>query len=757
MVKNSQRAEINTFVQGIITEASPLNFPPNATKDEQNFEATRYGLRERRLGIDFEIGFDLIDSGFTISELDSRGLNTFLWEGVGGDSEKEYLVIQIGNFLQVFDTRVDSISSDGFIDSLVLTGYPIDARYSFASVDGNLVVAAGQDTVAVVTLDSGTNTFSFQNKSIRVRDLWGVEVTGSDYETDTRYRDNVLNEKHIYNLRNQSWGGQRNTPTAREDDPIRHYRSTLSLFPSNSETVWPGMVFRGDTDTPRERFDARLIRDVFGADTSPSKGYFIIDLLKRGSSRLEEVQKNQSNFPSLQYPVSSLPEDRTPRGATVVAEFAGRAWFGGFGGEVVDGDSRSPDLTSYVAFSQLVTLPEDIFKCYQQGDPSSRDSSDIVDTDGGFVRISGATGIRAMVSTGRELIVLCKNGVWSISGSANEPFTATSYEAKKLTSFGCIGDKSIVLEGDRVFYWAEDGIYVIQRNQFGDLEVANITKDTIKSLYEDIPSIEREKVSAVYDPYERKIRWLYVDSNGNFTELILDTELSAFYKNRIYLPEDGTYTVRGSFKGTPFLRGVSRVEVVVEGELVEVEAEDVIISTEENRSGVRSIRYLTVIDVAGEAFYTFSLYRNPKFIDFPQHSSGGNDAYAFMLTGAVTGGDSGIHKQVPYLVTHFQRTEVNVLNEEPDNQSSCLIRSQWDWASSATSGKWGDAFQAYRYRRPYFVSGPADIYDNGFETVVTKNKIRGRGRAFSFFLETEPAKDCRILGWAIDVNGNSKT
>jgi hypothetical protein len=86
-------------------------------------------------------------------------------------------------------------------------------------------------------------------------------------------------------------------------------------------------------------------------------------------------------------------------------------------------------------------------------------------------------------------------------------------------------------------------------------------------------------------------------------------------------------------------------------------------------------------------------------------------------------------------------------------QSSCKVRTQWDWANTANSKKWSSLFQAYRIRRPLLVSGGED-YDTGFETVVTKNKIRGRGRAFALYLETEPGKDCNILGWNLTVNGN---
>lgn len=81
-------------------------------------------------------------------------------------------------------------------------------------------------------------------------------------------------------------------------------------------------------------------------------------------------------------------------------------FFAGFSGDVIDGDSQSPRLTSYVLFSKLVDNISDIGKCYQDGDPTSKDTPDVVATDGGFIRLDGAYGIQKMVSVGSQLIVV---------------------------------------------------------------------------------------------------------------------------------------------------------------------------------------------------------------------------------------------------------------------------------------------------------------------------------------------------------------
>ena len=758
MVKQAQKAEINTFIQGLVTEASPLNFPPNASLDEQNFEALKSGTRERRLGIDFEDDYLLISLGISPSELESLSSGSFRWINAGGEFKNEFFVVQFGNVLRFFDSSKASVSRDGQLGTIELKSFPQDVGYSFSTVDGNLVVVCGHSSVITIKYDVDTGSFSQEEGRVKVRDLWGVEVPHSEYETNTLFRASTAPVEHIYNLRNQSWAIPRRTlrKNTAVRDVIDYYRTGLGVYPSNSEVVWSGIIFSATNEPPGERFHNNIAREVFGADTSSSRGHYIIDLLDRGASRLTEVQ-NSINIFSLSFPINVLPSDQTVGGPRVVEEYSGRVWYGGFGGKVIDADSRSPDLSSYLAFSQLVSSSKDVFNCYQQGDPSSRDSNDIVDTDGGFIRLSGASEVLEMKSLGRELIVLAKTGVWVISGPPSEGFKAANYEAKKLTSNGCFSAKSVVVEGDRLYYWGLDGIYLISRNEFGDLETTNISEKTIQSYFESISSLEREFVVSNYDPFDRRVRWLFKESDGGLIELIFDVGLGSFYKNKIFNTPLSDIEILSLENGSPFTQGTNAVGVVTENVATLSDTVEVVMTRPDVRSGTRSNRYFTLISDESDVLFTFSIAKSALFKDWESHSSGGTDAEAFLLSGEITAGDSSVHKQVPYLVMHFVRTEDGVSDGEPIGKSSCLVRSQWDWANSAASGKWSPSFQAYRYKRPLFVTVADENYDSGFKTIVSRNKIRGRGRAFSFYIETEPLRDCRIIGWALDVNGNSKT
>lgn len=737
MTKQGTRAEVNSFVQGLITEASPLNFPPNASVDEENFELNRDGSRNRRLGMDYETGYTVRT---TTTPLDSNPkYNTFVWKSVNGDVDKDFLVVQIGNELRFFNLASDDISTTGYVGITTLSSFAGTDKYSFAAIEGRLVVVSGKEFIYVVT-NTGATTFSATTATLKVRDLWGVEEASATTENDISDNPTVLTNKHIYNLQNQSWGIPRKDKTGTLANPITIYSDALGYAPSNSETVWPGLQFQpiAGTADPYERIYPALYQEARGADMSAPKGFFIIDVMKRGTSRMAAYDANATKYAGTLYgtftPISALVEDQTTGGPTCVAEFAGRVFYGGFGGVVTSGDARSPDLSSFVLFSQLVINNNDIYQCYQEGDPTSRENSDLVDTDGGFIRISGAKKIISIRALESNLVVIATNGVWVISGGADYGFSASNYKVTKVSSFGGLSDSSVISEGGRLFYWAEDGIYAVQKDQFGDLGVESITSSTIQRLYDVIPKDSKEAAYGSYDPYAKKVRWVYktgtaftADSVTN--ELILDLVLGAFYKNKV-----------GNVTG-------NAVELICPFHSLLYEVDDF---------HLHSLKYLTLVKNGLNIDFTFSHYKNDDFTDWKAFDGVGIDAKAFLITGATTAGDSAIEKQIPYLVMHFRKTEGGVsVDKTPLYPSSCLVRSMWNWAGSANSNKWSSLFQAYRYRLPYFILDTDTVYDNGFAVVTTKNKIRGRGKAFAFYMETEPLKDCRLLGWNITLNGNA--
>lgn len=761
MVKPVTKAEISSFIKGFITEASPLNFPADASRDEENFELNVNGTRDRRLGIDFEDSYTLRSTGYTSVNIESVATSSYKWLSAGNDANNELVVVQFGNHIDVYDSSQSAMSTDGYKGSVTLTGVDATKRFSYGSVDGKLVIAAGTEEIHLVEWTG--SALSYTTTRILVRDLWGLP---SNEGNDVTVRPTVQTDEHIYNLRNQGWGIPRKNSGGTLTDPISTFYSTYTAFPSNAETVYTALQFQPVTSgTPFERLYPDLFNDSLGLDAASAKGYFIIDLLRRGSSRLTENGDNQTKFPSLAYPLSDLAADLTSGGATVVEDFAGRLFYAGFGGAVTDGDANSPILSSFVCFSQVVNKGDDIVKCYQHGDPTSRESSDLVDTDGGFIRISGAKRIVGLVGLSSDLFVIADNGVWKLSGGSDYGFTATNYAVSKVSAYGCDNSASIVVVNDQIFFWGQEGIFSVARNQYGDWVVSNISAPTIQTYFDSIEVEDREKVIGFYDPFDKKVRWIFNmdfdrDNLNTVYELVLDIQLNAFTKTHIYNLATATPEVVGIVSTASFVSGLSPTNVVVGPDTVVVNGVEVQTQVNTRTSGIQSLKYVTLYStVTGNVGYTFSQYKDITFKDWRTADGVGVDAAAYMLTGVVTAKDSSIFKQVPYLVTHFLRTETGVgtVGGElvPAKQSSCLIRSQWDWANTINSNKWSPLFQAYRYRKPLLIVDANDDYDNGFEVVTSKNKLRGRGRALSIYFSTESGKDCRILGWNLSLTGNS--
>lgn len=770
MTRQINPVEVSTFVAGLITEASPLTFPPNASLDEDNFVLNRDGSRQRRLGMDLEEDYAIVSTGVPIPTDGNVATSSVRWNNAGGNPDKDLIVLQIGNELKFFDADYSPISS-GIISSKTFDGINIGRQFSYAVVDGTLVVVTGRKEVTVFKYEGGAVTN--QDSILYIRDQFGVTDVVSAVNlrqgNGITIRPSSQTSTHIYNLRNQTFAQPRKVITAETvRDPIQEFFDrSAGKYPSNSDTVTYALYSdtNDEDDRNSERFNALdVVNSPVGTYPAP-KGYFIIDAMARGTSRLTEVGKLMAQYPQLTVPVSTLPIDTTPGGPTVVSEYAGRVFYAGFSGEIIGPDENSPRMSSYVLFSQLVEDPTDITTCYQDGDPTSKETPDLLDTDGGFIRIEGAYNIVRLINVGNALAVLAANGVWLIQGGSDYGFKATNYLTTKVTNHGCDSPGSVVVVDNTFMFWSDDGIYNVAPNQFGDYIAENITQKTIQKYYDLIDGLDRRACKGVYDTYEKKIRWLYggrLNSASMVKELILDTSLGAFYPatisqintgNRLPMPLTGVIV-------PPFRTLEVDVPVTVNTEPVTVSGNPVTIRDNLTQSTTKEVIYAILTDITPTLGFTFGSYRDQEHRDWRAINGVGIDAESFLVTGYISGGDHQRSKQVPYLTAHFNKTEDGFFTDTngdlfPTNQSSCLVQAQWDWANSASSGKWGREFQAYRFRRHYMPLSDADEFNNGYATVQSRNKLRGQGKVLSLKFTSEPSKHMHLLGWSMIMGNNS--
>jgi hypothetical protein len=90
----------------------------------------------------------------------------------------------------------------------------------------------------------------------------------------------------------------------------------------------------------------------------------------------------------------------------------------------------------------------------------------------------------------------------------------------------------------------------------------------------------------------------------------------------------------------------------------------------------------------------------------------------------------------------------------PLNPSSCKLQVRWDFTDNSNTGKWQDEVQVYKQPRP-FLAAPNTDFDDGYPLVISKNKLRGRGKAVQFKFASEAGYDMQIVGWTGTFVGNS--
>ena len=751
MSQTKQPSEFNRFTGGLITNANPLTQPPNTTQNELNFLLNVDGSRVRRHGLNF-VNDDTMNATMVVGDT-GLAYSNFLWDGAGGTDGLQLVVIQVGSSVFISNSSTETIteSHTAIHNVSVLTYNP----FSFATIDGKLFVATGEGEVKVYTYN-GTATTYHSSVTIRVRDIFGVESTGHTGSgvtaTDDLLSTNFYNHRpvgittaHGYNLRNQGFGIERRYyyDSFNNRDPINIFRRySGGTYPSNADSVAPWLQPNTDANTGDK---VTLRYQPSGSIDNPEPnerapfGSFVIDLLLRGTSRQAELTRVQERF-GLSSFSGSLTSDATSGGPSLVAEFAGRIWYAGFSSEAAGSSTHTPHLPSYLAYSQIVESFSQAGSCYQAGDPTHESTPDLLDTDGGLIRISGIDNIKKLVALEDALLVFADNGVWSISGGTQSIFTANSQMVSKISGWGISGAGSAVVVGGSVFFWGEEAIYLVVYDGFWD--VIPISAN-IKSHYQAIPSVYKEQVQGVYDSFNSRVTWLTggQPGEGYQREVVFNTKLGAFSLNET--GPLGDYPILAMPFNTPSTSLVYTADAVTDGgEEVTDSAVLVTSSTGTVTPSVPSIHYLTLF--SGFMQFKESEYSATNYIDWKGYDSVGRDAYAYMLMPWVGGPDTQRRKQINYGTFHMRPEYFDT------TVTSCNVSTYWDWKYTSTPKN----FEAFRFTTAAERADPIASTGN-YESLACRHKIRGRGRAVSLLIETSPLAPCSLHGWGLDLDINN--
>jgi hypothetical protein len=738
-----------SFTKGLVTEASPLTFPENASIDERNFVLNRNGSRSRRLGLDYEGGYTLTSTGFSSAAIQTGKQSFHKWDMPGGDTTVAIGVVRILDKLWFIDLLTNAPSTNLLNGGSAITLSGLSTgEIETATINNKLIIVSEDLTYPVLlAYNSTTDTVTQSNITVEVRDIWGV-----DDGLLVNNRPSTLSNTHKYNLRNQGWSPTIQTSTGA--DAIDRTFTQLTVYPANSDTWVTGKI-TNPSSGDFEKFDGDTLEKNSTSNYQVAKGSYVLDAFNRGSERAANSG------------LTGLPLDKENGAFSTVASYAGRIFYSGVNSSISSPDSRSPNYSGYVFFTTVVTADDKLGVCYQEADPTDANINDLVTTDGGTIQIPEATQIVKIVSSQASLLVFADNGVWEVYGDTGG-FIATSFQTSKVSTNGVKNAKSIVNVNGNFVYWSKAGIYLLTPDAAsGRFTAKSISLTTIQSLFLDIPTVGKNFCKGFYDEKENRVRWLYNDTDTYTTsnyinkynkELILDLTLEAFYVNEFSSLASNSPYIADYVEIPGYSVSSEDSNVLVGTDEVIITAGDKVIVTEDVvASRSTQFSYLTITGTS----FTVSKFTNKSFTDWQTAGSGTGANYSsYLVTGYELFGDILRNKQIPYVFFYFNRTEDGFTDDgtmlQIDNPSSCLVQAQWNWANSANSGKWGNQFQAYRLLRNYIPSGPSDPFDYGDAVIVTKNKLRGSGKTISLKIQSEVGKDMQILGWGVTATATSK-
>ena len=401
-----------------------------------------------------------------------------------------------------------------------------------------------------------------------------------------------------------------------------------------------------------------------------------------------------------------------------------------------------------VLFSQVLKDDGTGFdKCYQEADPTSEEISNVVDTDGGYVKFPTMGRGLAIKTFNRGVLVFGDSSVYGLISPMEQIFTATNYDIVELSRAGLIGSASVVTTADSVYYWSPLGIFRIGISaETGNTLVAqSVTINTIQEAYNNIPLYSKKNCKGVYDYVNNRIYWYYPTDENNLHKmsgcLVFDLTYNSFMMFKIgdtveEMPHIVTaYNTPNAFEIEP------TIYVRVNGERV-ISNNNPVLAAEESSEFKRWTAIKHLID-DGKGSFSFGDYNSREFKDFDKHSY---DSYMvsrpIMFAGYSAYGnpinDTSTDKQVPILQTLFKRTEQVKLANGKDYlaASGAQIRVRWGWSLDSRSNRWDMVQNGYRPQKDF-------LHD---EYVESRIHVRGRGKAFQVEIRNDDNKDFRLAG-----------
>jgi hypothetical protein len=711
----------NSFIKGLITEATALNSPENSCTETYNCIFNRNGLVERRHSFQLETNASVLELDLT-----GKAITTFLWKNVASQGDLRFVVLQLGHSVYFFRvTEGHPISEDLHSTVLNMSTYlapdaPSEAtnatEFNYSSGNGYLFITSPYHESIYVDYDEDTDAFTVNQITIKIRDTLGFEDDIWDEDERPNMDPDRLEDGHLYNLFNQGWTA-RTLYKWKEGIDQQDANQKRKDSPSNCDVDW---LFKDETN--RFQFSPDRIGDNTYRSPAPRGHYkhVLYDI-----DRSYESEENE-NHPNGIIHVSGRAEriQITDKRVAFTAFFAGRVFYSGLEAE---------GNNSKIFFSQIIEKPEQFGKCFQKNDPTAEKLFDLLPTDGGYIDIIEAGGIKKLFPMANALVAFCTNGIWAITGSQGIGFVANDYTVVKVSSIETPSATSFVDVEGTPYWWCESGIYtIVSQGNGGGFQVVNLTDDTIKTLFDEIPFQNKAFARGVFDPLSKTIQWVYKSTVANAIneKYTYDRVLNYNMLTKAFFPwsmQTSTVKVKGILDLSNFGSGSIQRNVVDSGNPV-IDGTDTIISYSLDGSLAGStIKYFVNYDTDSNTFAECNEnnegYRDWSRIDGEAATGDRNEAY--FVTGYSLKGQA-IRRWQPIYVSLFSKCEVDSVYD---------FRGRWNFSTSNSASRWSTMQRATNTA-------------GNFEYVTNKFKVRGDGVACQFEVRSVDDNPFFLVGWA---------
>lgn len=723
--------EFSDFRKGLLTDVSPIVGSVAALKTLSNFNINKDGSVSKRGGVEFAsqlvvdpwpsvnapVQYNYMANGINdygrfwghTLRLSRGGSERFLFIHAAPDSTPNNNTLL---YAVVFDMDGNALTSSPLIVGAASGGSAgvnnILPPKVAETVHGVVVSSAIPDLYLISESNSGTITST--TFKVRARDF---DIVGGQDPSTYDDRPAALSIVHEYNLKNAGWS-QADIDQVKTDLGVYPSIADMRQFAKVTDSASPELIGTFDPE--------QLDKNVFGQTPAP-RGKFIVDVGVSSYRRVNYVSGSGD---------TALDESYDFAGYDCVGYMDGRVFYSlkttANVAPTPNATSKFEDKSGIVYYSRLIKSVDDLGKCYQDADPTSEHISDLIATDGGFVKIEGLGRVYAMEELLGNMLVFAEGGIWSITGNGGA-FSATSNSVVRLTSSKDIAEFSVVALDNVVAYIDKGDMWVVTLSDGGTLTTVNVTQGTMESVIETILSSDyrgHRYGDSVYYDYLRGAAPANTTNPINDSQLVFDSVLGAFY----------TIEYAHGFGAFGDRLAVLPMAVDNDGFIVN---EGCLFAT---------------FTIGGSEFYddvVTQMYLPTGTSDVSSYL-GTSPVIATATTHNMNFNDTQRVKEPVYVTTHMKFTDGVFVddgsgNPVPEDPSQCTLSGHFDNKSNGSTPR-----EIYRPR--YLAIGTiGDPVPFDEEVVTSKNKIRGRGNSLYLEFKSSEAKNAHLYGYAMAMTG----